>query len=136
MVSITALLGQGIVKVTRQCEQLRGTHVMRGEARRLIGGLNGSEFDLTGSGFGGAIDEEHGLCGRDILCQFGGPLLPGQDAHGRFGAELLFGPFSEPWSKAIIAAQRVAAGENEAADGVRTMGFSVDDPGPIEESQV
>ena len=51
----------------------------------------------------------------DILGQFRRPLLPRQHTHGGFGAELLGGPFGKARTNAVITAQRVAAGEDEAA---------------------
>jgi hypothetical protein len=42
-------------------------------------------------------------------------LLPGKDADGGVVAKLFFGPYSKPRADAVIPAQRVAAGENEAS---------------------
>jgi len=41
-------------------------------------------------------------------------LLAGQDAHPGFSAEALFGPIGKPHADTVIAAQGVAAGEDEA----------------------
>jgi hypothetical protein len=42
-------------------------------------------------------------------------LLTGKDAHAGLSLEALLSPLSEPRPDAIISAQRVAAGENEAS---------------------
>ena len=39
-------------------------------------------------------------------------LLAGKNADAGFGPEFLLSPFSQPWADAVIAAQRVAAGED------------------------
>src|SRR5579862_3192741 len=54
----------------------------------------------------------------DVLGQVGRPLLARQYAHRRHSLESLFSPRSQPRAHAIIAAQRIAAGENQAPDGM------------------
>ena len=50
-----------------------------------------------------------------VFGQLGGPLLAGEDADGGVLTEPLFGPISKPGADAVIAAQGVAARENQAA---------------------
>ena len=42
-------------------------------------------------------------------------MLAGEDAEAGVGGEVIFDPLSEPRAEAVIAAEGVAAGEDEAA---------------------
>jgi hypothetical protein len=79
------------------------------------GGLDGHEVDGAGRRINGTIDEEDGLGRGDFFGQLGSPLLAGYDTEGGFRLETLLGPLSEPRTHTIISAQRIAAGENDAA---------------------
>lgn len=107
--------GQGIVEFASQGEELSCAQVMGRQSGRLDGGNDGCNVDEAGSGFRGAIDENHRFRKGDFFGQFRGPLLTGQDAHTGFVAKSLRGPFCEPRPEAVIFTECVAAGEDEAS---------------------
>ncbi len=50
-----------------------------------------------------------------VFGEFWGPLMVGDDADAGLICEALLGPFGKPKPDAVIPAQRVAAGEDEAS---------------------
>ena len=70
----------------------------------------------------GAIDKENGLRLGDFFGQVGSPLLARDDAHRGIGGKALLRPVGQPGAHAVIAAQGIAASEDEAADGIGVGG--------------
>jgi hypothetical protein len=80
------------------------------------GGLDRGQHYRSGSGGGRAIDKQHGPGVGNLLGQLRRPLLAGDDADAVFPAESLFDPGRQPRTNAVIPAQRIAAGEDEASE--------------------
>ena len=81
----------------------------------VCGRLDGQQVDRSGRGIEGAIDEEDGLRMGDVFGELGGPLRECDYAKIRLAGEALLGAFGKPKADAVISAQRVAAGEDEAS---------------------
>lgn len=108
-------VGDGVVEVAGEGEQFGCTGVVGGDGLRAGGGGDGEELDGAGGGVDRAIDEEDGLGVGDLFGEFRGPLLAGDDAQAGVGGEVIFDPVGEPGAEAVIAAEGVAAGEDEAS---------------------
>ncbi len=87
-----------------------------------LSGRNGDKLNHSGSGFGRRVDKEHRFGVGNVFGQFRRPLRAGYDADAGLEAESLQGPFGQVWAKAIVAAQRVATGENQTANAVGRHG--------------
>ena len=109
------LAGQGIVKLAAQREQFGCAEVMGVVFRATGGWFNGRHMERTGFGFDRAIDKQDGLSAGNVFSQFRSPLMVSDDAHAGLCGEALLSPFGKPKSDAVISAQRVAAGKNEAS---------------------
>ena len=85
-----------------------------------------SEIYPPGSSFHGGIDKENGICKGNVFGQVGSPLLARDHANARVRLKTFRGPFSEPRTNAIVGAQCIAAGKNQAActTGVSQSGSS------------
>ena len=102
-----------VVEVAGEGEELFGTGVVRGVGVGH-GGLNFGEENFARRLLEGAVDEEDGCCVSDVFGEVGGPLLAGDYADCWSVSELLLRPLGEVWADAIIRAEGVAAGEDEA----------------------
>ena len=77
--------------------------------------LDGRQVERAGFGAKGAIDKQDGLSAGNVFSKFRSPLMVSDDAHAGLCGEALLSPFGKPKSDAVISAQRVAAGKNEAS---------------------
>jgi hypothetical protein len=60
----------------------------------------------------------------DVVGQFGSPLVIGNDAQIGLLGKAIFRPLSKPKPDAVIPAQRVTAGENQASGRSEAHKFS------------
>ena len=98
-----------------ESEKLCRALVVRGEPFGRRGGLHLAKADRPSLGLDGTVDEEHTVGLGDLFGQVRGPLLAGNRTDFWGFVELLFRPLSKPRPYAIIGAEGVAAGEDEAA---------------------
>ena len=75
--------------------------------------------DLARRYIDGAVDKNGGVALREIESEIRGPLLPDDHADLRLRSELPFSPLCQPRADTIIAPQRVAAGDDQAAGARR-----------------
>ncbi len=86
---------------------------MRCASRGLFIRFNRDETDTSRSGFQRAIDKQNRFCRCNLLREIRRPLVKRHDTHFRFRSEPFFRPGGEAGPHAIIAPQRIAAGENQ-----------------------
>jgi len=99
---------------------------MVGRVFRAAGGwFYGRQMERAGFGIERAIDKQDGLGAGDVFSQLRGPLMVGNDAQAWLITEALLGPPGKPKPDTVISAQRVAAGENEAAGWSLAHGFTL-----------
>ena len=104
------------VEVEREFEQRRGIEMMGKGAGKVLGRLDRDGGDGAGRGVGRAIDEDNGIGVADVLGEFGEQLVGEQ--HSEAGAGLLLHGAGDAPADSVIAAQRIAAGEQEGAPGL------------------
>ena len=110
--------GGGLAEERLGEEQERGGVEVVGQVRGLgFGWGDGLEGDAAGWCGDGAIDEEDGAGLGDVFGKFGGPLLLEDEADVVGEADGL-GLFGEMPGCTVVAAEGVAAGEDEALGGL------------------
>jgi len=88
---------------------------MGGESEGALCGLDGDEADGAGVCVDATVDEHDSLGAGDVFGQFGGPLMAGQRLNFRVLAKALLGPAGKTKPDAVIAAQRISAGKDQAS---------------------
>ena len=107
--------GQGTVEFAGELQQLWSAYVVGGERLRAAGCFLTEVTEIgAGRGCGGAIDKEDRLGAGNVFGEFGSPLVAADDFDGWLVLKAVFGPIGKPGADAIVAAEGVAAGQDEA----------------------
>ena len=104
-----------MVEIAGEGEQLGCVLMMGVDSLPCGGRLDRRQIDGTWGRSERAIDKQDGVSAGDVFGQLGSPLMVGEDAHAGLVSKAPFGPLGKPKPDAVIGAQRVAAGEDEAS---------------------
>ncbi len=102
-----------------ETEQLSRVNVVSGEVMDCVFAAvhmscNRNELHSSGHGIDRGINKKNGIGIGYIFREIGRPLLASENANAGVVAESMRGPLGKPRPDAIVAAQRVATGENQA----------------------
>lgn len=107
--------GPSAIQFARQVQQFRRAEVVLSGIDGGAGIGDRDEAHCSGAAIDGGVDKDCGVCRRNFEGKIGCPLLTGNGANAGVKGEVPGYPVGQMRADAIVAAEGVAAGEDEAS---------------------